>query len=397
MGRGRWVGIVAAAALLLNVAAAHASQIVTITIPDKAGEIPSKWLGYSGPPRANVLLPTGYNPAKAYPLLVLLHGLSGNYNQYAEDGIQQTLSGLDAIVVMPEGASGWYTDWWNDGTRGGPSWESYELNEVVPAILAHYKIRPQRRYHAIAGISMGGLGATYLGGRLPGFFGSVATLSGFVDPPLYGYAAAEGEPITAEAPLEGDFDFDAVEGPPNGFYATGHNPTALVDNLKQSRVFESTGTGIPSSVTFSNVPAGSDGLASGTEGVVLEGGIIYPMNRAFHKAGVAAGLDLTSQVHPGGHDLPDFDPELKAMLAWGLFKPVLEHSTSWTNQTVATSGQLWNIGYKFTVPPTEVVKFTQAGRKLKISAAGSPVTITTGGCVINTVTPANLTLPWHPC
>ncbi len=28
---------------------------------------------------------------------------------------------------------------------------------------------------------MGGLGAAYLGGRLPGFFGSIGVLSGFVD------------------------------------------------------------------------------------------------------------------------------------------------------------------------------------------------------------------------
>jgi diacylglycerol O-acyltransferase/trehalose O-mycolyltransferase len=31
---------------------------------------------------------------------------------------------LGAIVVMPEGGpGGWFADWWNNGERGGPSWE----------------------------------------------------------------------------------------------------------------------------------------------------------------------------------------------------------------------------------------------------------------------------------
>jgi len=165
---------------------ARANTLVTITIPDSHNEIPAKWLNYyTGTPRANVLLPDGYNPHRRYPLLVLLHGLNGDYNTYAFAGDLTVFNGFPGIVVMPEGADGWYTDWWNNGERGSPAWESYELNEVVPSILARFPILPERRYHAIAGISMGGLGAAYLGSRLPGFFGSVASLSGFVDPQYF--------------------------------------------------------------------------------------------------------------------------------------------------------------------------------------------------------------------
>ncbi len=64
-----------------------APQLLTITIPAPGGEIPSKWLGYSGPPRANVLLPAGYSANTHYPLLVLLNGLANNYDSYAEDGV----------------------------------------------------------------------------------------------------------------------------------------------------------------------------------------------------------------------------------------------------------------------------------------------------------------------
>ncbi len=390
MRRSQSVRVVVVVAVTVAVvtggAVARANQLVTVTIPAAHGEVAPQWLNYPGPPRANVLLPTGYNPHKAYPLLLLLHGLESDYDWYAANGIQQTMASLDAIVVMPEGGSGWYTDWWNNGARDDPSWESYELNEVLPYILRHYRIRHQRRYHAIAGISMGGLGATYLGGRLPGFFGSVATLSGFVDPQEYGVLASEGEPLTSLAPLKGDLDLNAVEGPPDGFYATGHNPTALADNLLYTRVFQSTGTGQPTSASYADP-------FTGLEGTVLEAGVIYPMNVRYHAALVDAKVPSTYQVHPGGHDVPDFTDELKALLAWGLFKPVVSEPDAWTNQTVAPAGQLWDIGYRFTTPPDAVVTFRQSGRAVSVSGAGSSVTLTTArGCALRLPTPAVVTL-----
>ncbi len=347
------------AILWIGGAEARANRLITITIPDRAGEIPGKWLSYPGPPRANVLLPDGFNPRKRYPLLVLLNGLNTNYAWFAQSGLTAAFNGLAAIVVMPEGGSGWYADWWNDGQRGGPAWESYELNEVIPAILARYQILPQRRYHTLAGISMGGLGAAYLGGRLPGFFGSVATLSGFVDPQYFAQITHPAMGLTSEAPLQGDYDLNPVEGPPHGFYADGHNPTGLVTNLEQTRVFESTGTGVPSSADLADPTSGG---AQAIPDYVLERLVIYSMSQRYHSALAAAGVDVTYQVHPGGHLIPDFMEELKAMLAWGLFKPVATHPRAWVNETVATSGQLWDIAYRFDQPPNQVVQFRRSGK-----------------------------------
>ena len=188
----RWAaGLLAVAALCAGVAAtaapARASELVEIEIPDRNGEIPDMWLPRypnGGPPRARVLLPDGYDPAKPYPLLLLLVGLNSHYTDWSDRGqgeIATTAKGLDAIVVMPEGGDGWYADWWNNGRRGSPAWESYILDQVLPQVLERYRIRPERRYHALAGVSMGGLGTAFLGGRLPGFFGSVAVISGLVD------------------------------------------------------------------------------------------------------------------------------------------------------------------------------------------------------------------------
>jgi S-formylglutathione hydrolase FrmB len=372
-------------------AARATSQLVTITIPDRHGEIPSKWLGYPGPLRADVLLPARYDPRRRYPLLVMLSGLNTNYAWYAETGLTKEFDGLDAIVVTPEGANGWYTDWWNDGQRGSPAWETYELDEVLPAILARYRILPQRRYHAIAGISMGGLGAAYLGGRLPGFFGSMASLSGFVDPQYFAEIAGPAMGLTAEAPLKGDYAVYPVDGPPRGFYADGHNPARLAMNMEQTRVFVSTGTGVPSRADLAaptSIPVGSS----------AEGLVIYPMSQRYHSALEGAGIDVTYRAQPGGHNRADFADEIKAMLAWGPFKPVVEHPTDWLNDTVATSGQLWDIAYRFAQPPDHLVQFRRSGSSLSISAAGSAVTLTTsGGCVIHTGTPATVQVLMRSC
>ena len=395
--RGRvWLGLTAISAVAVALlpgasavaradgvsAATDRPRLITITIPARHHEIPPGWLPYPGPPRTDVLLPADYDPAELYPLVLNLGGLGGDYKQAAFGPSFR----INAIVVTPEPYDGWYADWWNQGQRGNPAWESYFLDDVIPAILERYPILPQRRFHAVIGISMGGLGATFLGGRLPGFFGSVATLSGFVDPQLAGFITGEAMGLISSGLTGTNTNLYDVYGPPNGFYATGHNPMRLVMNLKQTRVFESTGTGVPSNVVLTNkpayIPAGS----------ALEGLIIHPMNDDFHHAAVAAGIDLTFQAHRGGHDAPDFTQEINAMLAWGLFKPVVEHATSWANDTVASHGRLWNIRYRFAHPPTKVVRFRKSGDLLTISAAGSPVMIKTSGCTVRTKTPAAIHL-----
>jgi S-formylglutathione hydrolase FrmB len=377
-----WLAIVATFLVLASVA--HANQLVTITIPDRHGEIPSKWLTYPGEPRADVLLPTGYDPKRAYPLIVLLPGFSNTYAILGPGMLdaQPILAGLQAIVVSPEGEVGWYADWYNNGAYGTPEWESYELDEAIPQIVQRYKILPQRRYHALFGISMGGLGAAYLGGRLPGFFGSIGVLSGFVDPQIIPEVPSAAMDELSSAPV------GSIIGPTTGFYATGHNPAALAQNLQYTRVFMSAGNGVPTAAD------GSGGGVANAE----EAGVIRPMSDDYYAALKAAGIDVTYQTHNGCHCWPDFQQELRSVIAWGPFKPVVQQPQSWVNQTVATHGQIWDVGYRFAAHPNAVVRFAQTGSRLRISAAGTNVTLTTsGGCVLHEATPADLELPSKTC
>lgn len=367
---------------------ARANRLVELEVPARGGEIADHWYGYKGTPRARAILPDNYNPKKAYPLLFILPGLSNTYSWWTEPGrgnVAKTVEGLDAIVVTPEGGTGgWYTDWWNKGRRGNPAWESYFLDQVIPQIQARFMIRPERRYHAISGGSMGGLGAAYLGGRLPGYFGTVVILSGFVDTQVYP-GVNWGQSLISGAP--DPIDPELVYGPLGGYYASAHNPAKLAANVAQSRVFMSSGNGLPSQVN------------SGTAlDQLLEPAFIRPMSDSYAAALRRANVDLTYEVHSGYHDWANLNRELRDAIAWGLFKPVDERPTSWVNDTVATRGKLWAFRYRFDAPPDRIVRFRRAGGQLFVSGAGSPVTLTTeGGCAFHIATPGVIDVPAKAC
>jgi hypothetical protein len=145
------------------------------------------------------------------------------------------------------------------------------------------------------------------------------------------------------------------------------------------------------------LPTPADG-SGGDVGNAEEAGVIRPMSDAYDTALTAAGIKVDYQTHTGGHCWPDFQAEVRSVVAWGPFKPVVTDPVNWTNQTVATHGQLWDIGYRFTAHPDAVVRFTRTGSRLAISAAGTTVTLTTSdGCTLHVATPATLQVPAKKC
>src|SRR5699024_7811774 len=127
--------------------------------------------------QARVLLPDGYDeqPERRWPILYLLHGIgdtSATWLRRDRGNAAVGTAALPAIVVMPEGGRGYWIDHCLGHTeRPGARWASYILEEVVPAIEARYRVAPDRRDHAIGGLSMGGYGAMVLAAQLPGYFG----------------------------------------------------------------------------------------------------------------------------------------------------------------------------------------------------------------------------------
>jgi putative tributyrin esterase len=128
----------------------------------------------------NVLLPVSYNQpaAKAthYPVLYLLHGLSGHYTNWIEKTkLVDYSASYEFIIVMPEGNDGWYTD---SPTVPGDKYESYILQELIPDVEKRFRAGSDGGSRAIAGLSMGGYGAIKFGLKHPEMFAFAASLSG---------------------------------------------------------------------------------------------------------------------------------------------------------------------------------------------------------------------------
>jgi S-formylglutathione hydrolase FrmB len=391
--------LVLLAATVAGVPAARANELVDIAVPARHGELPKQWVvryPKGDGPRAKVLLPDDYDPAKSYPLLVLLIGLQSHYSDWSDPGqgeIAKIAKGFPGIIVMPEGGDGWYTDWFNDGRRGSPAWESYVIDEVIPQIQERYRIRPERRWHALAGVSMGGLGTAYLGSRLPGFFGSIAVFSGFVDTQIIPFVPLFQAGISYAGAAQPPTDPFILYGPPGGFYETGHNPARLTANLAHTRVFMTTGDGTPLVQDPGMIVVGL-----GIVGQSEELGVIHPMSESYAAALRRTGVDLTYDSHPGNHDWNNFRAEFRAAVSWGLFEPVAERPAQWTYDTVATRGPLWDLAFRFDAPPDRMVRFARSGDRLTVGAAGSAVTVTTaGGCELRLGTPGAVDLPARPC
>src|SRR3954468_12400903 len=125
-----------------------------------------------------LLTPVGWRPSprRRWPVLYLLHGCCDTYRSWTRStDIARWPQLRSVLVVMPEGGDvGFYSNW-----RDGPRWEDFHLREL-PALLARrYGAGPRR---AIAGLSMGGLGAIDYAARRPHMFRAAASFSGVLHP-----------------------------------------------------------------------------------------------------------------------------------------------------------------------------------------------------------------------
>jgi S-formylglutathione hydrolase FrmB len=131
-----------------------------------------------------VLLPMGYAiSTRRYPVIYLLHGGLEDSSAWTTVGnVEQVTAGKPVIVVMPsEGQFGYYTNWFNKGAFGPPLWETYNVDQLIPYVDRTYRTIAKRSGRAVAGLSLGGAGATSLAARHPDLFGAVGSFSGAVD------------------------------------------------------------------------------------------------------------------------------------------------------------------------------------------------------------------------
>ena len=165
----------------------------------------------------NIILPADYATSgeKRYPVVYLLHGLTGNYTNWAGMGAGRAARGLDLIVVMPDGGNSWYVNWAESGEGQKNNWDDFITKDLIGHVDANYRTIAAREGRAINGLSMGGYGGLTLGLRHPDLFCAIGSHSGAL-----AFARGAGErlrsdremPARKNEPSDRPNDRIAIEG-----------------------------------------------------------------------------------------------------------------------------------------------------------------------------------------
>jgi len=247
-----------------------------------------------GATHVRVLLPDGYAASRRrYPVLYLLHGYTDSYLSWStRSDVVAYARRLPLIVVMPDGANGWYTD----PAGAGPRWEDYDVGELIPYVDAHYRTVPRRAGRDVAGLSMGGLGAFDLAARHPDLFVAAASFSGALD-----LAALEAPADRFLFPTLSFFGDPRAEG----WRWDGHNPVALASNLRGLRLYLASGDGQPGPLDGARLGGGADPIERYAHGALVD------MAAALRGAGVPATVE---DYGPGTHSWPYWQRDLHRAL-----------------------------------------------------------------------------------
>ena len=199
----------------------------------------------SSNPAVNVLLPDGYDPARRYPVLYLLHG----------GGIGENCTAFDKMGIR-------------DVTVG---------RELIPWVDATFSTIAEFSGRAVSGFSMGGFGALKYTAKYYGHFASVSSHSGPAD-----LRGPDGQKITHWANLTSMAELGGgmVYGAPWAeARVSADNPMENVERYRGKRIF----------------------LVSGTSFIDSNEKRVLPTQRNFGRALEAAGIPHERYEEAGGH------------------------------------------------------------------------------------------------
>lgn len=137
----------------------------------------------------SIYLPAGYQESeRTYPVLYLLHGAGDNHTSWEQFGEVSHIAdkaiaegtATPMVIVMPDAHEGYFNELDN-------SWhgEDFFFNELIPYIEKNYRVKTDKQFRAVAGLSMGGGGAIGYALRHPDMFSAVCPLSAAPGPADY--------------------------------------------------------------------------------------------------------------------------------------------------------------------------------------------------------------------
>lgn len=136
-----------------------------------------------------VYLPAGYETSnRSYPILYLLHGSGDDQTGWVQFGEVQRIAdkaiangtATAMVIVMPDantGRKGYFND-----LKGEWNYEDFFFQEFVPFIEKEYRVKSDKRFRAISGLSMGGGGTFVYALHHPEMFSAACPLSASCGP-----------------------------------------------------------------------------------------------------------------------------------------------------------------------------------------------------------------------
>lgn len=242
----------------------------------------SKMMGREMPYR--VVLPAGYADAKAaasrYAVVYLLHGLTGHFSNWTDrTKVAEYALNHKYIIVTPEGDNGWYSD---SVSTPNDKYESYIVKELIPDIDAKFRTIANRESRMIAGLSMGGYGATKFGLKYPEMFSLVGSFSGALG------AASFTEKNAATAGR----GIDAIMGPEGSEGRAANDVFKLVRGLTPEKI---------KVLPFVYQSCGNEDF-------------LIQSNRDFMALLVETKVPHEYRQHPGVHDWVFWDDQIREFL-----------------------------------------------------------------------------------
>ena len=273
----------------------RAGRVVTLTISTPA---------FTTPTKVDVDLPTSYDaqPQRRWPVTYVLAGTMNTYASFNNvvHGVALTKD-FPAIIVSPNGNSGYWSDWYNSGSFGPPEYETYVIDQLIPLIDATFRTIPTRAERAITGVSMGGYGAAMLAAEHPDLFADLSSISGADDSNLPFLAGA----LSVSSTFDGGA-VDAIYGPraTQAVRWHGHNPVDLASNLRGLNIQVRTANGIP------NPGIGEQPASADTVSCLIEAGV-HAGSVDLHNALATLRIPhVWKDYGPGCHTPPNFEREI---------------------------------------------------------------------------------------
>src|SRR5687767_10431917 len=136
-----------------------------------------------------VYLPPGYESSeRSYPVMYLLHGGGDDQTGWVQFGEVENIAdkaisegrSTAMIIIMPDANTG--KRGYTNTATGDWLYEDFFFNELMPFVEKKYRIKGEKRYRAVSGLSMGGHGSFIYALHRPDLFSSACPLSAWCGP-----------------------------------------------------------------------------------------------------------------------------------------------------------------------------------------------------------------------